>query len=353
LVADLAGKGDLVEKGSLVSSMSSPKRRLGGPRALVAAGVAVAVFAVPAVAYAAGTFTDVSSKNAYYKDVKAATTNGVIAGCSKTKFCPKAPATRQDLARLANRLGALTPGGKAIVNAKTALTAADAAHATSADSATTALTAGDAAHATSADSATTASNATSLGGVAASNYLQNAGQIQIAAPNSTWQKFASGDGEMFQYYSSSTQIDSSVQFSGFVENSVSAPTASFGTQTALVGVQLCYVASVQASITYVEVNVSSADPATGAASRTIALSDGTVREDGACRVYKSASPIALGSTSAVSIYLGVALSGGQPLTLSNTTFIFAPTSTPVTPLVKKVTTLKAGKSRVNAPVVAR
>jgi hypothetical protein len=312
-----------------------PKRRFGGRRAALAGGIALAVFTIPAVAYAAGTFTDVSSKNAYYKDVKAATTNGVMAGCTKTNFCPKTAATRQDVARLANRLGALGVGTKPIVNAKTALTAAAAAHATS------------------ADSATTASNATSLGGVAASNYLQNAGQIQIAAPNNTWQKFTSTDGEVFQYYSNSTSIYNSVQFSGFVENSVSTPTASFGTQTAFVGVQLCYEASALAYITYVEVNVPTANPVTGAPSQNLALSDSTVRQDGACRVYKPAAPIALGSTSTVNIYLGLSLAPGEGLTLSNTTFIFAPTSTSVTPLAKKVTALKAGKSRLNAPVGAR
>jgi hypothetical protein len=277
----------------------------------------------------------VSSKNAYYKDVKAATASGVMAGCSKTKFCPKTAATRQDLARLANRLGALTPGGVAIVNAKTALSAANATHATS------------------ADSATTASNATSLGGVAASNYVQNAGQIQIAAPNSTWQKFNSGDSELFQYYSNSAQIYDSVPFSGYVENGVSAPTALFGAQTAFVGVQLCYVASAQAYINYVEVNAPAADPVTGAPLQNLVVSDSTALQDSACRVYKPAAPIALGSTSAVNIYLGVSLTASQSLTLSSTTFIFAPTSTAATPLAKRVTALRAGKSRLSAPVAGR
>ena len=340
-----------MKKGSPVSSQSpSPTAngRAGASRrrALIVAGVAGAVLIVPSVAYAAGSFSDVPSKNAYAKDVKAAVGAGVMAGCSKTKFCPKSPATRQDVARLANRLGALTPGGKPIVNAKTALTALDAINAGKAANAD---------HATSADSATTASNAASLGGVAASNFLQNSGQILITAPNITWQQFSSTDSDVFVYYSNSTNIHSTAaSFGGLVENSVSTPTALFGMQTSLVGVQLCYQASATAYISYVEVNVPNADVGSGVPSQNQVFSDSTTRTDSTCRVYKPALPVSLGSNSAVNIYLQFNLT--QPaasLTLANTTFIFAPTSTPVTPLAKKVTTLKGGKSRLSAPQTSR
>src|SRR5690348_8316710 len=58
---------------------------------------------------------------------------------------------------------------------------------------TAGLTVANAAHASSADAATTATNATSLGGVSASNYLQNNGNIYFALGHSNWEPLGSTD----------------------------------------------------------------------------------------------------------------------------------------------------------------
>lgn len=313
----------------------------------------MAVFAVPAVAYAAGTFTDVSSKSAYYKDVKAAVSAGVMAGCSKTKFCPTAPATRQDVARLANRLGALGAGTKPVANALTALTAksaltantamnaTNADHALTADSATTATTAASASnadHATAADSATTAataSNATSLGGVAASNFVQNAGEVLVGASPNGWSNFSSPAAPTFTYFSDTTRAGSASAGSYYLEVGFTTPTGIYGNQLSVQGLQLCYDAAHGATISNSFLDVRTASAGVGASST--AWYDGTPRSDAACRTYAVGSATPLTPEASVSLFLSVNFTANSYVDLASATLILAPSGSTFTPLSRPLT----------------
>jgi hypothetical protein len=323
-----------------VSSLSSPKRRTGRTRVVIAAGLALAVFAVPAVAFAAGTFTDVSSKNAYYKDVKAAVANGVMAGCTKTKFCPKTAATRQDVARLANRLGALDVGTKPIVNAKTALTAG---------SALTAATATNAGHATTADSATSATDAAALGGVAASGYIKNAGEVLISAPTTGWTYFGTPTTESTSYYSDVTRFGRSTAGTDYVENGFSLPTALYGNQMSVAGVLLCYNASFGASIT--DLFLTDRSSSAGPGINSDAFYDGTARTDAACRTYAVSPALVLNANDSISMFVHVSFGVGTIFDMTSATLILVPTGSAIAPLSRPLakgplTVLKPFKGRL-------
>ena len=93
-----------------------PRRRGVRRRGLVL-GLIAALVLVPGLALAAVSFSDVPSSSAYYADIQAVATKGIMNGCGSGKFCPTGYVTNEKLAAYLNRLGALSAGKTPVVNA--------------------------------------------------------------------------------------------------------------------------------------------------------------------------------------------------------------------------------------------
>ncbi len=312
---------------------------------------------IPATGNAITRFTDVPSSSPFAKDINAAVSSGLMAGCGRGKFCPKAPASREQLARVANRLGALTTGRTPVARALTAVTATKASTATTATNAghaTSADTATNAGHATSADTATNAGHATSadtatdagtLDGIDSTGFVRPTGQIVVSSGNSRWVKFASGDDINVQVnFSSLTRWTKATAGSAFLSTSIDTPSVMYGASLALAGVEFCYAASATAALNYVELNT--VHSVTGSLGRNLRFSDPTARTDSGCRVYKLASPVALTASDAVNFFVQVATTGpDQTFDIARTSFIFNATSTPAAPVsAAGATTMRPGGS---------
>jgi hypothetical protein len=94
-------------------------QRLSRRLALLGATLALALGVPLGVTLASHQFSDVPTSNPFHGDVSALAASGVTAGCGSGKFCPKANVTREQMAAFMNRLGALSPGKKPVVNAAT------------------------------------------------------------------------------------------------------------------------------------------------------------------------------------------------------------------------------------------
>jgi len=312
-----------------------PRRFLRNRRMLIASAVAAMVLAAPAVSYAATSFTDVKSGSPFFGDVKAAVGANLMSGCGKGKFCPTTPALRQDLARLANRLGALSAGTTPVVNAKTALTAGSALTAASADHAAAADNATNAKHALTAGSAVSAGDSASLGGVAASNYLQNSGKVLIGAPANGWTDFGSPTSTTFTYRTDTTRVSQVSISTTLLEAGFSTPTGMYGNQLALDGVQLCYDATHSADISQVAINVRGATAGIG--SSLYLAGDYATRSDSACRTYAVSSPTWLPPNDSVSVFVGVRFAANSYIDLASATLILEPSGSSLQPLSRPLT----------------
>lgn len=87
---------------------------------VVLAAAAVGLLAFPAGVWAAEAFTDVADDNVHQDAVTAVRDAGVTVGCAEGRYCPDEPVRRDQMASFMDRLGALSPGQEAVVNAATA-----------------------------------------------------------------------------------------------------------------------------------------------------------------------------------------------------------------------------------------
>ena len=226
--------------------------------------------------------------------------------------------------------------------ANSATSAASAAHATSADSATNATHATSADSATNATNATTAANANALGGVAASGYVQNSGNIYVQLPYSSWVPRSSTDPLNITRYSDAIGFNRTA--TGFSDLTIGAaiPTSLYGKALAFAGFQMCYSTNTGNSISSVSV-YQVTQTAAGNGGSSVVASDGTSRTDDACRTYAPASPITMTSADQFQIYLGVNwTTAGTEIWLGRVTAILQPTATAGT--LRKGTAL-SGKAR--------
>ncbi len=95
-------------------------------RAASVLGLTFALLLAPAITLAVHQFGDVPDSNPFHSDIAALVSSGVTAGCGSGNYCPKADVTREQMAAMLNRLGALGPGKTPVVNAATAVEAQDA-----------------------------------------------------------------------------------------------------------------------------------------------------------------------------------------------------------------------------------
>jgi hypothetical protein len=188
----------------------------------------------------------------------------------------------------------------------------------------------NAAHATSADSATNATNATnanSLGGVSASNYLQNNGNIYFQLGHANWEPFKSSDPIVVTRGNATQGLTSSSAQQIFFTLDMAMPDGLYGKALAYDGVRICYHTTTGNEIFQVSVwrGTQTTDGAGGA---SLISNDITTRTDAACRVYTPASPITLTSADQLSISVGADwTTTGTTLDLGNATAILSPTST--------------------------
>lgn len=156
------------------------------------------------------------------------------------------------------------------------------------------------------------------------------GLITVHAGNGNWRPFSSTDDLKFSYFSNALQIAKPGVGSSFVAIHPDLPTTLYGRSLQLVGVELCYAASADAFVTYVELNVTTSSA--GAGTRLLVLSDATDRTDSACRYYVPASPVGLSAEHGANFYLqGTWTVANSPLSLSRTTFVLQPTETVAVP----------------------
>jgi hypothetical protein len=207
------------------------------------------------------------------------------------------------------------------LSVKRAKLAQTAAHAFAADQAGSADT---------ATNATNATNATSLGGVSASNYLQNKGNIYFQLGSSNWEPLVSTDPVVITRFTHTADMNASATGTRIFRIDMAIPDDLYGKALAYDGVRICYHTNTGNDIS--DVSVWQVTQTTdGMGGYTEISDDPTIRTDAACRIYTPASPITL--TSADQLSVGVAADWTTPAThldLGNTTAILSPTTTTAT-----------------------
>jgi hypothetical protein len=210
--------------------------------------------------------------------------------------------------------------------ANSATTAASATHATSADNATNATHATSSDSATNATNATTAANANALGGVAASGYVQNSGNIYVQVPYASWRPRSSTDPLNITYYSDTAGFNRTATGGSDLTIGAAIPTSLYGKALAFVGFQMCYGTNPGNSISSVSV-YKVTQTAAGSGGETVVASDSTSRTDDACRTYSPASPITMTSSDQFQIYVfGSWTTAGTEIWLGRVTAILQPTA---------------------------
>ncbi len=100
-------------------------------KTLIAVAAATALLVAPATVWAIDRFTDVPDTNVFHNDIKWLADNGVTLGCNpptNDRFCPTDAVTREQMAAFMRRLAE-----NQVVDAETALIAAEALEAANAD----------------------------------------------------------------------------------------------------------------------------------------------------------------------------------------------------------------------------
>jgi hypothetical protein len=152
------------------------------------------------------------------------------------------------------------------------------------------------------------------------------GAILITPGNAAWTKFDSSNDTSFLFYSSNSFLNKATTGAALFTNQPAIPTVLYGRSMQLLGVQFCYTASTNASLSYVEVNTLTSTA--GFATRTLQFSDSTYRTDAACRYYVLPAPVTLTAANSVSFYILVTWSAvPSPFQLSRTTFVLQATGT--------------------------
>ncbi len=150
------------------------------------------------------------------------------------------------------------------------------------------------------------------------------GLILISEGFGNWQPFSSNDNIVFENYSNVSYVKKTSTGSSYVSLQPSIPTVFYGRKLKLLGVELCYTASTNVSLSYVEINTYT--HTVGAGSRTLQFSDNTVRTDSACRYYKLPTPFLLTAEDGANIFIsGTWNAANSPLIIGRTTFVLAPT----------------------------
>ena len=112
--------------------------------------------------------------------------------------------------------------------------------------------------------------------------------------------------------------------------SPTAPVSLYGRSMQLVAVEVCYTATTSALLSFVEVNVETAVNDGG--TRTVVFADATDATNAACRYVPLPTPRTLTANDTVNLFVGGEWAvANSTLVLGRASFIFAPTSTTLTP----------------------
>ncbi|RJP50549.1 MAG: S-layer homology domain-containing protein [Anaerolineaceae bacterium] len=156
------------------------------------------------------------------------------------------------------------------------------------------------------------------------------GLILISAGYGDWQSFNSTDNVSTEIYSSGIYFKKTTTGSNFLSLHPSIPTVFYGRSLKLVAVELCYTASANVVLSYIEINTYTHTNSPG--SRILQFSDATDRTDSACRYYALPTAVRLTPEDGANIFIqGVWNAANSPLIVGRTTFVLAPTGVKATP----------------------
>jgi hypothetical protein len=158
----------------------------------------------------------------------------------------------------------------------------------------------------------------------------SSGLILVSEGFANWRPFYSNDNVVFEHYSNATYLKKTTTGINFFSLHPSLPTALYGRNLKLLGVEFCYTASASAVFSYVEINTYTHTNSAG--SRTLQFSDTTDRTDSACRYYVLPTPVTLTAEDGANIFIqGQWNTANSPLIVGRTTFVLAPTNLNVVP----------------------
>lgn len=156
------------------------------------------------------------------------------------------------------------------------------------------------------------------------------GLILISEGFGNWRLFTSTDNVTFETYSNTVYLKKGSTGSSFFSLHPSIPTVFYGRSLKLLAVELCYTASTDAVLTYIEINTYTHTNSAGP--RTLQFSDSTDRTDAACRYYALPTAVTLTSEDGANIFIqGQWNTANSALLIGRTTFVLAPTGVKATP----------------------
>ena len=178
-------------------------------------------------------------------------------------------------------------------------------------------------------------NATTRGQAAqwiqkSANIPPSTGLILISAGYGDWRPLISTDNIVYEIYSNVVYLKKASTGTSYLSLHPSIPTVFYGRSLKLVAVELCYTASTNAVLSYIEVNTYTHTNSAGP--RTLQFSDNTDWTDSACRYYALPTAVTLTSEDGANIFIqGNWNTANSPLVIGRTTFVFAPTGVKATP----------------------
>lgn len=176
---------------------------------------------------------------------------------------------------------------------------------------------------------TASTDAANRGYVDSAVAAATAGLHVVGLASNGWQLFDSTDNVRVVRYSNGVYFRKAAAGSSFITLPVTTPVSLYGKSLQLLAFEFCYTASASARLTYFELNSESSD--TGPNSSTRLATGTTVLTDSTCRYQTLTTPRTLTANDALNLYLEVDWTVPSDFILGRTSFVFAPTSTPLTP----------------------
>ncbi|MCC6992443.1 MAG: hypothetical protein IT181_25795 [Acidobacteria bacterium] len=177
---------------------------------------------------------------------------------------------------------------------------------------------------------TASTDAANRGYVDSAVAAATAGLHVVSVSSGEWRPFASTDPLTFTWFSSQAQVSLPSTGSNFLSISPTTPVSLYGKSMQLTAVEFCYTASTSAELSYVEINLETA--VSNGGTRSVLFSDTTDFTNAACRYIPLATPRTLTANDTVNLFVqGNWTVASATLTLGRASFVFAPTSTTLTP----------------------
>ena len=167
-----------------------------------------------------------------------------------------------------------------------------------------------------------------INGAAPGTLRPTSSQTRIAVAHTEWQTFTSADPVTVTRFSSNARFQRTSTGNNFLISGGSLPVVVNGRRQRLMGLELCYVASASARLTYVEVNTTAHTPSLPIG-RTLRFTDLTTRTDATCRYYPLAVPYVLTANDAVNVVVQAnwTTDAAAAFELGRTTWVLEPWTT--------------------------